>query len=176
MWVRTWFGNTDASRDEADAAYAKLCKHVDDDESEFLDGNWAFEDDEEFMDTIGAPTVTGVTPQYVKSLLKRYPDALERAGGPTESEREFITAEGGQVGQRLLMMVADKIACETGAVLLLGIDEYGEMMPQRLRIRADDVIIHTGNWEDGQAIEECFHEGQKGELHYYEGEDAWVSG
>jgi len=175
MWIRTWFGNENVTRAEADAAYFKLCEHVDTEKSDFIDGNWAFEDDEEFMDVSGAPTTAGVTPKYVNALFRRYPDVVDPGGRPTERDRRLIE-EGVLVGvQRILMIVADKIACETGAVLLIGINDFGGMLPKRLRVKPDDVSYFTATWENnGQDLDESFSEGDTGELVWYEGDDAWV--
>ncbi|CAG8954814.1 hypothetical protein HYFRA_00004740 [Hymenoscyphus fraxineus] len=175
MWVRTWFGNEKTTRDEADGTYKKLCKHADGFGAGFIEGNFAFEDDLEFEDRTGGPTGTGITPSYVLALLKRYPDVIDGYHGPSEKSIAYIE-EGNMVGkQKGLMMVADKIACETGAVLLIGINDFGEMLPKRLRIKADDVVVFHANWTNQyQDLEENGEEGEVGELCCYDGDDAWA--
>ncbi|EPE29152.1 hypothetical protein GLAREA_00312 [Glarea lozoyensis ATCC 20868] len=161
IWVRTWFGNGTVTREEADTAYGKLCAHCDDDKSEFIDGDGAFEDDESLADRVGARTTTGVTPPYVFQILKRYPDFMY---SPSDAKDVRIVESGKYVGQqKLLFLVADKRACKLGEMLLLGVDEFGEMMPGRLRVKAGDVIVSVGNWFDGQALDENFREGEEGE-------------
>ncbi|RDL39247.1 uncharacterized protein BP5553_03587 [Venustampulla echinocandica] len=175
MWVRTWYGDKDIERGQADAAYAKLCQHVGEDDEQFIKGNWAFENDERLADNIVAPTATGVTPSYVQELFNRYPDVLEGGGGLRGNVVEYI--ESGRMAgkQHFMMIIADKRACETGAVLLLAIDDFGKMMPQRLRVKAGAVHISNNNWMDGQGLNENFLEGEEGEQDYFLGDDAWTS-
>ena len=77
--------------------------------------------------------------------------------------------------QCLMVMVADRRACETGVVLLLGINEYGEMIPQRLRIAAARVWDFYCCWFNGQGIDENCDENEEGEIDYLLGEDGWES-
>ena len=63
-----------------------------------------------------------------------------------------------------MMVVADKRACQTGAVLLIGINDFGQMTAGRLRVKPDVVHNFCANWDDGQRLDENFREGEEGEV------------
>jgi hypothetical protein len=178
MWVRTWYGNDEVGREQADEEYENLCDHVGEHASEFIRGNWAFEDDEQLLaDPIGAPTVKGVTPPYVQVLFGCYPNSLEGGGGIRERQKSYIQSGLGVGKQHFMMVVADKRACQTGAVLLLGIDDFGRMTPERLRVKPGDVHSFCANWDDGQRLDENFRDEDDRELErdWLLGDDAWES-
>ncbi|KAH6712520.1 hypothetical protein BKA61DRAFT_676332 [Leptodontidium sp. MPI-SDFR-AT-0119] len=69
IWVRTLYGNDEASWEKADKDYRKLCDHTEELAnygSQFIRGNWAFEDHEQLLsDPVDVATETGITPPYV---------------------------------------------------------------------------------------------------------------
>lgn len=175
-WVRTWYGDGTVNREQADEEYENLCNHVGQFHQEFIRGNWAFEDHEElFADRIGAPTVTGVTPDYILSFFGCYPNVLEGGGGLRSRDESYIHSGQGVSKQHFMIVVADKRACQTGAVLLLGIDDFGKMTPGRLRVKPGHVHSFCVNWDDGQSLDENFRPGEEGEVDWHLGEDAWTS-
>lgn len=80
FWIRTWFGNEEVRKEDADAAYARLCGVVTEvSGQEFLDRPTVFEDEGRFADRSGeSETHTGATPPYVLEAFCDYPDILER--------------------------------------------------------------------------------------------------
>ncbi|KAH7419563.1 hypothetical protein BKA64DRAFT_651127 [Cadophora sp. MPI-SDFR-AT-0126] len=160
----------------SDEGYRKVCEHTAEHTGEFIRGNFAFEDHEGLLaDRIAASTVTGVTPPYVQRIFEMYPDILETGGGLRKGDETYILGGQGVRKQRLMLVVIDKRACRTGAVLLLGIDDFGQMVPQRLRVKPGDVHQLCANWEDGQRLDENFCEGEDGEVDWFLGESAWIS-
>ncbi|KAG4438664.1 hypothetical protein IFR05_005845 [Cadophora sp. M221] len=179
LWVRTWYGNDGIRREKVDEEYKKLCQHTEESAnrgSQFIRGNWVFEDHEQLLsDPIGVPTETGVTPPYVRALLELYPNILERGGGLNVKREEYIQSGEGRGKQHLMMVVVDKRACQTGAVLLIGVNDFGRMVPGRLRVKPGDVHSFCVNWDDGQRLDENFREGEEGEMDWYLGDDPWIS-
>ena len=87
-WMRTWYGNDDVSKQEADDSYAKLCKHVTYFNEEVELESWTMEDEDLFADRVSGPTVTGVTPFYVQDVFNQYPNLIDH-GEISERELEF---------------------------------------------------------------------------------------
>jgi hypothetical protein len=79
FWIRTWYGNEEVSRDDADRAYVRFCEVVmEEDALDFVDRPWVFEDESRFGDRSGESlTYTGVTHPYVLEASYDYPDRLE---------------------------------------------------------------------------------------------------
>lgn len=120
--------------------------------SEWIYGNWAFEDYEPlFPDPLGLPAQTGETPPYVLSLLKPYPDFIE--GGCIDARNgTYIRSVKGVGRQKFMVTVADKRACQTGAVLLIGFNDFAQMVPQRLRVKAGNIDTFCATWHNEQGL------------------------
>lgn len=73
------------------------------------------------------------------------------------------------------MVVADKRACQTGAVLSIGINDFGQMVPERLRVKPGDVHSFCVVWDDGQRLDENFREGEEGVVDWHLGNNPWIS-
>jgi hypothetical protein len=114
-------------------------------------------------------------PTYVQALFGCYPDVPEGGGGLRTGYAEYIQSGQGVGKQHFMMVVADKRACETGAVLLLPINDFGNITPERLRVEPGAVHSFCANWDDGQRIDENFREREEGEVDWLLGDDAWTS-
>ncbi|PVH80056.1 hypothetical protein DL98DRAFT_515752 [Cadophora sp. DSE1049] len=119
--------------------------------------------------------MTGITPPYVQTIFEMYSDILETGGGLRSGDEAYILGGLGVRKQHLMLVVVDKRACQTGTVLLLGIDDFAQIVPQRLRVKPGDVQQFCANWEDGQRLDENFREGEEGEVDWFLGEGAWKS-
>lgn len=75
--------------------------------------------------------------------------------------------------QVLLVLVADREACEDGWVLHLAINHLGEILPFRIRDKASWVVQQLANWSDGQQLAEGLLE-ETLEEYYVRGGDGWA--
>lgn len=176
FWIRTWFGNEEVSREDADSAYARLCDVVMEAGEEFVDRLWVFEDESRFADRSGdSETHTGVTPPSVLEAFCDYPDRLE-AGQVDWKELEEIQYldENPEVEskERWLVVVADREACVKGTVLFLEIDEFGEMLPGRLRVPPRDVVSRINSYINGYHLS-LETEEEEGEIYAWCEGDPW---
>lgn len=164
IWVRTWYGNEadtgdrlveeTVKRASANEAYSRLWRkalwppdmHGFDDNMfgpyVFDDNDAAYgvaardaDDEVELMDEI---------PSFVLSALLRCPDAMEGSSG-----REIIEGDDLTCTQALLVVVADREACEDGWVLLLAINHKGQILHKRVRCKAFEVGQNVTFWRDG---------------------------
>lgn len=163
IWIRTWCGNeakeTGCSNEEtvtratADATYARLWQKAlwplekrGFDDSMF--GPYLFDDnavaygisvrhaDDEVELTDGIPS-------FILSALMRCPDAMEGSNWRDRLEEEPTWS------QALLVVVADREACEDGWVLLIAINDRGQALHKRVRCKAGDVGQNVAFWRDG---------------------------
>lgn len=163
IWIRTWYGDDTGgkgrldkdmvTRASADDAYACLWQKTlwPPEEQEFddtlsgpyvFDGNVAAygvsagdaDDEVELMDEI---------PSFILSALIRCPDAID---GSTERDTE--DEEDLMRSQALLIVVADREACEDGWVLLVAINHKGQVLHKRVRCKACDVHLTVAFWRD----------------------------
>jgi hypothetical protein len=191
FWIRTWFGHKDdkASQEAADTAYKRLFKTAwqeDDDEYDWLNGldrEFIFDNKEEFFDDypaseivdgVVAPKIAGTVPSYVIKALMHYPDQLNC--GSFDSREQTIAGDSEEEiadwekRQDILVLVADRTACEKGWVLFLAINHKGQVLPFRLRERA---AYYTGcearEWGEGVALQEYANDSDE-EEEYWRGE------
>lgn len=164
------------SREDADRAYARLCEVVMEDALEFIDRPWVFEDESRFADRSGESlTFTGVTPPYVLEAFCDYPDRLEASmlSKKELDDMHYLNENPDEErAERWLVVVADREACEEGTVLFLEVDEFGEMLPGRLRIPPRDVLTRIGCYINGQHLS-LETEGEEGEIYTWCDGDAW---
>ncbi|KAF9695322.1 hypothetical protein EKO04_007091 [Ascochyta lentis] len=164
IWIRTWYGHDPAVQDTvakqtvtragADEAYLRLWRKAlwppyahDLDARSF--GPYVFDDDGaaygllardaddeiELMDEI---------PSFILNALVRCPDAMEGSSGHETEDDEDLTFE-----QALLLVIADREACEDGWVLLAAINHKGQVLHRRVRCKAFEVGQNVASWKDG---------------------------
>lgn len=171
LFIRTWYGdyNDPASQEKADVDYAHLVEVISTEYGEMrlmIDEFFIFDDEEqfssspvlsaqssdvEFSDGVAIPT-PGCIPSYVLAALMHCPDQID--GSRIENLDAFPPAEEVEDWQMLLVLVADRKACEEGWVLHLAINHRGQVLPFRIRDGADWVSVSCGNWSDGQQLRE----------------------
>ncbi|KAF1364348.1 hypothetical protein EJ07DRAFT_99323 [Lizonia empirigonia] len=93
------------------------------------------DDEVELMDGI---------PRFILSALVRCPDAMEGSSGHKTEEDEDLTFV-----QALLLVIADREACEDGWVLLAAMNHKGQVLPRRARCKAFEVGQNVASWKDG---------------------------
>ncbi|KAL3478576.1 hypothetical protein BJX99DRAFT_224336 [Aspergillus californicus] len=166
LFIRTWYGDSTSaeSQEKADRDYARLTGVISDEYGEMgvmMDSFFIFDTREVFSDVQArdgefvegvATARPGVMPSYVLAALTRCPDQID--GCRVEGLDDLPPVEEVEGGQMLLVVIADRKACEDGWVLHLGIDHKGSVLPFRIRDRADCVSSNLGNWSDGQQLTE----------------------
>ncbi|KAI4621976.1 hypothetical protein J4E80_004351 [Alternaria sp. BMP 0032] len=166
IWIRTWYGNGASlgegsgedivTRASADEAYFRLWRkalhpyqlHYKFDADIFgpfiFDDNGAAygveardaDDEVELMDDI---------PSFILGALMRCPDAIEGS-----SEREIMEEDDHtELQQSLLVVVADREACEEGWVLLIALNHRGQALHMRVRCKAYLVWEQVNHFRDG---------------------------
>ncbi|KAF9893311.1 hypothetical protein FE257_011741 [Aspergillus nanangensis] len=169
LWIRTWYGDPSdpASQTAADTAYKKLILYVmkegdPDYEYDWLDTEFLFDNKDE-MDDPDSPDIVdgnalgtpGSVPSYLFRALLRCPDQFDGITAVhlrPKLEGEYY--EHLDEHQCLLVMVADRKACEEGWVLYLAVNHKGRVLPFRFRDPATWANQYEANWLDGQALDE----------------------
>lgn len=165
LFIRTWYGDSSdpASQEKADADYAHLVDVISSEYGEMkltIDEFFIFDKDKfysiqgenvEFSDGVAIPT-PGCIPSYVLAALMHCPDQID--GSRIENLHPLPPSEEVEGWQMLLVLVADRKACEEGWVLHLAINHKGQVLPFRIRDGADWVSVSCGNWSDGQQLRE----------------------
>ncbi|KAL5357179.1 hypothetical protein BJX96DRAFT_144019 [Aspergillus floccosus] len=198
LWVRTWFGHADdsASQIAADAHYDRLLSAVMEDGQYIMDREFFYCSRDEFFigddpnqnGTIGSAVDKDIqdgialgtpdsVPWYLIRALMHCPDQLDGC-----SDREWRHHDETQIKewsawmerwQLLLVLVADRKACEEGWVLHLAINHKGQVLPFRIRDRARWTSQHVANWDDGQMLaENTVHPERNQEVYLHDG-DGW---
>lgn len=178
IFVRTWFGekNDIASQEAANAAYKRLLVYVmqqgdPNDYNTCMDPEFIYDKKEEFFGDDGhgvsnCPDIVdgialgtpGSVPSYVVTALMHCPDQFDPVSDRpwrhhSQSEAEAEEAEQ-DTRQKLLVLVADKKACEDGWVLHLALNHKAQVLPFKIRGQSREVSTIVANWMEGQALEE----------------------
>ena len=110
-------------------------------------------------------------PEFILRVLCEYPDSISgrstkynRFGrGLAYGEEEVYDVEERPKDipdvdrdQVLLVLVADQKACVKGKVLGIGINHRGQMLPGRVRRKANEAFQMEADWDDGQPLSENF--------------------
>lgn len=165
IWIRTWFGDKYevASQDAADEAYKHLARRAlyDDDgkikseldnfriydnKEECSADAWNRKDSAEHFKDGVALAKPGTVPPYLVTAVMHYPDQFD---ADLMKEAEIKELDEDPCAMQLLLLVADRIACEQGWVLQLAINHRGQVLPYRLRDIARDTMYCEGHWSDG---------------------------
>lgn len=174
LFIRTWFGQKDdqVSQAAADAAYRRLmvCAMQDGDpdgaydcisqeyifdsrDELFSDNPYDISNSPDIVDGISLGT-PGSVPLYFLTALMHCPDQFDGVGVEEEYHHTASEVEWNETRQNLLMLVADRKACETGWVLHLAVTHKGQVLPFRIRDAATWVSTNIANWDDGQVLTE----------------------
>jgi hypothetical protein len=157
------------------------------DESEEYDGSamhpmFMFDDADAFGvaqdDSVEDVAPVGTVPSFVLNVLRRCPDQLDGISeGPWHShDAATAAAEDSSLANRqiLLLMIADKEACEEGWVLEVAINHRGQVLPGRVRTKAGHTREEAGQWlTEGVALNESTL-GEDKEIYLQDG-DGWDS-
>jgi hypothetical protein len=164
IWIRTWYGDETEKRDRpneepvtrasADAAYAHLWQkalwppgmHGFDD---MMFGPYVFDDNAaaygvSARDADDEVELMDEIPSFILSALMQCPDAMEGSSGRDAEEAEELIWS-----QALLVVVADREACEDGWVLLIAINDRSRVLHKRVRCKASLVGENVTSWKDG---------------------------
>jgi hypothetical protein len=171
----------------ADAAYRRLWRAAffdnDDDPNDDFDDyravhrSFIFDDDpvaygvtQHTSDENVAPT--GSTPGFIVKAMMHCPDQLGGFSGGGDwsgTEEEYLATS-----QNLLVMIADRKACDSGWVLEIGLNHKAEVLPGRIRSKASRIATDYGNWQtEGMALREITM-GEDTETYAQRG-DGWAS-
>lgn len=166
IWIRTWYGNEASfgknpdeeivTRASADEAYVRLWRkalhpyqhHYGFDADMF--GPFLFDDNDaaygvEARDADDEVELMNEIPHFILSALMRCPDAMEGS-----SEREILEEDGHtELAQSLLVVVADREACEEGWVLLIALNHRGQALHMRVRCKAYQVWEQVNHFRNG---------------------------
>lgn len=197
--ARTWSGkkNDKASQDAADEAYKRLLVYVleqgdPDDEYDYcMEPEFIYDKKEEFFgdddyDVSRSPNIVdgialgtpGSVPSYVVTALMHCPDQFDENSyasswrNHTPSEARVAEAEE-DACQNLLVLVADKRACEDGWVLYLAINHKGQVLPFRIHGQAREASTIVGCWMEGRNLEENTLDRDKDEEYYLHQGNGW---
>ncbi|KAG9199589.1 hypothetical protein G6514_008351 [Epicoccum nigrum] len=164
IWIRTWYGDDagevdrpneeTVTRASADDAYARLWqKALWPPEKQGFDdtlfGPYVFDDNAVAYgvsagDADDEVELIDEIPSFILSALTRCPDAMEGSSERDEEDEEEL-----MWSQALLIVVADREACEEGWVLLLSVNHKGQILHKRVRCKACDVQLNVAFWRDG---------------------------
>lgn len=181
FWIRTWFGTEGEHSDKAeavtrasaDASYLRLYRRAilslpeGSEETEPLDGEdiqpAVFDDDANLFGVVQHDpeedvVQPGIVPPFVVGALMRIPDSLD---GMSEydwrnDDQAMVLREERRLlmAQHLLILVADRKACEHGWVLQIAITHKGQVLPYRVRCKAGDTTSEVNQWMQlGHAID-----------------------
>ncbi|KAH6638060.1 hypothetical protein C7974DRAFT_390779 [Boeremia exigua] len=164
IWIRTWYGNEAeegdlpneemATRASADAAYARLWQKAlwpleKDGFNDSMFGPYIFDDNAGIYgvsarDADDEVDLMDGIPSFILNALVRCPDAMEGSSGRDAEDDEELMGS-----QALLVVVADGEACEDGWVLLVAMNDRGQVLHKRVRCKASDVGQNVAFWRDG---------------------------
>ncbi len=119
-----------------------------------------------------------MTPPYVLEAFCDYPDRLVASVVITEElEMTSYLDENPEEEQKesWLVVVADREACVDGTVLFMEVDQFGEMLPGRLRVPPRDVVSRINCYRNGQPLS-LETEEEEGEIYAWCEGDPWDHG
>lgn len=159
IWIRTWYGNESVARTNADEAYLHLWQRAfhpmehHGEYDEHIADPFVFDDDAAACgvastDADDEVELMGELPPFVLSALMRCPDALEGSSESGWSRRLARTDEELNLQQVLLVLVADREACEEGWVLLIALNHRGQVLHMRQRCKAYGTSLNVAFWRD----------------------------
>ncbi|OQE36021.1 hypothetical protein PENCOP_c012G03917 [Penicillium coprophilum] len=193
LWIRTWYGRKDdqASQDAADAGYKHLrivvfgdgelndvCPDIEkkcifENKEEFGPSSITMPDRDtnpDFVDGIARGT-PGSVPSYMITALMHRPDMLDGL-----SRRDWYDKPDELENfQSIMVLVADRKACEEGWVLFLAPNHRGEILPFRIRDRAAWVYQQIVDFTEGVHLaENTVDPDQDMEFYMRENPDGWA--
>lgn len=192
LWIRTWFGRKDnpASRNAADEGYSRIRSitaedNLDDvleeecffeNEGEFgPDSIFMSEDDEipDFIDGVACGT-PGSVPSYMITALMHRPDILDGLSDRNWPTEPYQRPPEPDMHQSLMVVVADRKACEEGWMLFLAVNHKGEVLPFRVRERASWTTQLILEFMDGQYLDENADDPKRDIEYYMHQGDGWA--
>ncbi|KAJ5096659.1 hypothetical protein N7456_007380 [Penicillium angulare] len=185
LWIRTWYGrkNDPASQSAADDGYKRLrsilsSNDIDSclEEHSFFEKEDEFGQDgtdSEFIDGIARGT-PGSVPSYMLTALMRKPDTLDGLSQRDWPEEFYEMDDNLDMMQCMMVVVADRKACEEGWVLFLAVNQSGEVLPFRVRESADYATQLISNYLDGQCLDENTRNPEDDVEHYMREGDGWA--
>lgn len=192
LWIRTRFGRKDdpVNRNAANVGYSRLRSIVsEDDLDDILEEDCFFDNKEEFGpgsittpngDTIHdfidgvACSMPGSVPSYMITALMHKPDILDglaKRDWPIESYKRPPEPD---MAQCLMLVVADRKACEEGWMLFLAVNHKREVLPFRLRERASWATQLILGFMEGQDLEENTRDPKEDIEYYMHRGDGWA--
>ncbi|KAF7679091.1 hypothetical protein GT037_002839 [Alternaria burnsii] len=193
IWIRTWYGNEASldnmsdkeivTRASADEAYTRLWRKAScppQDHYKFnadLFGPNVFKDDATAYGVIARDADDEVelmsdVPSFILSALIQCPDAMEPNSGSRDTAEDDDDLRSRQA---LLVVVADREACEDGWVLLVALNHKGQVLHMRVRCKAYQVSEQVYSFRDGGEPLDIT-EGEENVIHYLDGNqsgDGW---
>ena len=193
IWIRTWYGNEASldnvsdkeivTRASADEAYTRLWRKAScppQDHYEFdadLFGSNVFKDDATAYvvtarDADDEVELMSGIPSFILNALIQCPDAMEPNSGSRDTAEDDDDLRSRQA---LLVVVADREACEDGWVLLIALNHKGQVLHMRARCKAYQVSEQVYSFRDGGEPLDIT-EGEENVIHYLDGNksgDGW---
>ncbi|KAJ9489705.1 hypothetical protein VN97_g3581 [Penicillium thymicola] len=190
LWIRTWYGrkNDPTSQSAANAGYNRLRSIVHDNDIDAgLDENNFFENEDEFgsdsftlpkgetefIDGVACGT-PGSVPSYMITALMRKPDTLDGLSRRDWAEELYKNHPDPDMMQCLMVVVADRKACEEGWVLFLAVNHKGDVLPFRIRENADRATLLIFSYMEGQSLDENTRDPKKDMEYYMREGDGWA--
>ena len=166
IWIRTWYGNEASlgegsgkdivTRASADEAYSRLWRkalhpyQLHDKFDADMFGPFIFDDNDAAYGVAARDADDEVElmkdiPSFILSALMRCPDAMEGGYESRIVEEDDHT----ELAQSLLVVVADREACEEGWALLIALNHRGQALHLRERCKAYLVWEQVNHFRDG---------------------------
>ncbi|KAJ5266508.1 hypothetical protein N7478_009316 [Penicillium angulare] len=190
LWIRTWFGRKDdpASQSAADAGYRRIRSiTAEDDLDDTLDKECFF-DSEEFRSDSSSPDggeipvlidgiacgTPGSMPSYIITALMKKPDMLDGLSDRNWPTEPFLKLPEPDIFQYLMIVVADRKACEEEWMLFLAVNHKGRVLPFRVRERASWTTQLLSNFMNGQNLDENTDNPEEDIEYYMHEGDGWA--
>ncbi|KAF1970761.1 hypothetical protein BU23DRAFT_472784 [Bimuria novae-zelandiae CBS 107.79] len=162
-WIRTWYGSEDGgsggsgpvTRATADACYDRLYRKAILDIQNEQNEPAIFDDDPESFGMVQHSREqyippAGTVPSALAGAFMRVSDSFDGIGLAKwrSDDSEMIAKEEERLEniQYVLVLLADREACERGWGLFLGITHTGQVMPLRVRTKACNTRDQVNQW------------------------------